>query len=291
MSSEKRNIRVRVSEDEYSLVREILQKKKRGGALPKITEIDNYVSSWLSEFPDGREETFNILNIEGKTGIVNDIHLGIHDKSAITTALTYFKKEKLDNLILNGDILDASSISRHPKTSGMPNFTYEINLAKTFLSNLQSDFPNVKIYFKEGNHEDRLQRYIMERAEQLDGLVDLETMLEFEKRNIHHVESLRYMSVNGIHVFHGHEIQVSGRNAVKRLYEKTAHSALMGHVHRVDHFVKKGTDEIYRDTYTVGCLCKLKQAYMMHSDSQHGMAIIEKDGHVRNHEIRNGIVL
>lgn len=286
-----RHIRIRVSPDEYTFVREILQKKKIGGQLPKIEELDTYVSEWLSDFPDGREETFNPISVSGKTAVLSDIHLGIHDKTAIIGALTYLKKEKIENIILNGDILDSTAISKHPKNSQTPKYLFEIELAKTFLTSVQSDFPNAKIYFKVGNHEDRLQKYIMENAEQLDGLVNLSSLLEFEKRNIQFVESLQFTIVNNVHVFHGHEIRVSGLNAAKKLFDRTVHTSVMGHVHKIGHFVKKGTDEIYRDTFTTGCLCKLKQGYIFHSDSQHGMAIIESDGLVRNHEIRNGVVL
>jgi predicted phosphodiesterase len=291
MSTRKRHIRVSVTEDEYRFVREVLQKNKAGGRLPKLEEIDTFVSEWLNDFPDGREETFNPISIEGKTAILSDIHLGIHDKQALTSALTYLKKEKIENLILNGDILDSTAISTHPKNPQTPKYLYEINLANQLLSSLGSDFPKVKIYFKEGNHEDRLQRYIMANAEQLEGIVDLQKILDLESKGISYVESLRYMIVNSIHVFHGHEIKVSGNLAARKLYDKTANSSLMGHVHKIGHYVKKGIDGRYRDAFTTGCLCKLSQGYMMHSDSQHGFAIIEKDGIVRNIEIRNGVVL
>jgi predicted phosphodiesterase len=286
-----RHIRIRVSQEEYGFVREVLRKKKSGGQLPKIEEIDSFVSEWLNDFPDGREETFNPITIEGKAAILSDIHLGIHDKQAITSALTYLKKERIDFLILNGDTLDSTEISTHPKNSKTPKYLHEVTLAKSLLSAIAIDFPHTKIYFKEGNHEDRLQRYIMANAEALDGIVDLPKILDLEAKGIGYVESLRYMIVNNIHVFHGHEIRVSGTNAARKLYDRTAHSSLMGHVHKIGHFVKKGTDGIYRDAFTTGCLCKLSQGYMMHSDSQHGFAIIERDGNVRNHEIRNGAIL
>ena len=287
----KRNIRVSVSEEEYKFVREVLHKTKGKGRPARITEHDTFTSEWLSLFPDGQEQTKNTIAVSGKTAILSDIHLGVHDKQALIGVLTYLKKERPDNIILNGDIIDSASISKHPKRGDEPKYLYEVELCKNFLNAIATDYSYAKIYFKEGNHDERLSRYIMSEADQLNGLVSLESLLGLEKLGIHFVESTQFMKTQNVYVIHGHELKVSGGvNPSRSLLLKSFQNTIMGHVHKTTFSSAKNMDGVPIRTWTTGCLCKLSQCYMPHSNSNHGFAIVENDGTVRNHWINNGVV-
>jgi UDP-2,3-diacylglucosamine pyrophosphatase LpxH len=291
MSNNKRHIRVSVSEEEYKLVREILRKTKGVGRKANVSELEYYSPEWLNEFPDGREQVKNPIKLEGKTAILSDLHLGIHDKAAIVAALTYLKKEKCENIILNGDILDSAAISRHPKSPDTPKYLHEIELAKKFLSSIRQDYPDARIIFKEGNHEDRLVRYIMEKATELEGIVSLKEMLELDKHGIEYCESTQILRANNVFVIHGHELKIGGGiNPARALLLKSFESTIMGHVHRSSFSSGKSLSGKFIRTWTTGCLCKLSQGYMPYSSSNHGFAIIESDSSVRNLWINNGVV-
>jgi predicted phosphodiesterase len=291
MSNPKRNIRVSVSEEEYKVVREILHKTKGRGRPPKISEIDTALGDWIADFPDGDDVIQNPYKIEGRVGILSDIHLGVHDKTALLGAITYLKKEKPDYIILNGDILDSASLSNHVRTATPPTYLYEIELGKNFLRSLQTEFPSAKIIYKEGNHEDRLTRYIMQRASELEGIVDLPRLLKLKELGIDYVEGTRFIQHGKTFIIHGHELKISGGvNPARALLLRAFGNCIMGHVHRTSFAHGKNMQGKYIRTYTTGCLCKLQQGYMPHSQSNHGFAIIEEDEVVRNHWIQNGVV-
>lgn len=291
MSKQKRNIRVSVNEDEYRFVREVLRKTNGAGRKANVSELETYAPEWLNDFPDGLDVVKNPLSITGKTAVLSDIHIGVHDKQALVGALSWLKKERIENLVLNGDIIDSSAISRHPKSPNTPKYLYELELTKKFLTSLRIDFPDVRIVFKEGNHDDRLSRYIQQTATELDGIVSLPLLLELENKGIEFVETTQIMKVNEVHVIHGHELRVSGGvNPARALLLKSFESTIMGHVHRTSFSSGKSLSGKFIRTWTTGCLCKLSQSYMPYSSSNHGFAIIEGDNTVRNLWINNGIV-
>jgi hypothetical protein len=280
--------RPRLNHDEYTAV---LNYRIGKGFEPSPEDKPEVVPDWLNTFEDGREEVLPVLRIQGKTAVFSDIHLGIHDKAALIAAIQYAKQDRVENIILNGDILDSAQISRHPKHADTPKFLNEIELAKQFLEGLRSEFKDQNIYFKIGNHEDRLERYLMQNADALAGLIDFRKLLKLDDLGIRFVESTQFMKVENTYIVHGHEMKVSGGvNPARALILKAAANVVMGHVHRTSFASIKSLDGKFYKAYTMGCLCKLRQAYMPHSNSNHGFAIIQENGMVDNLFIENGVV-
>jgi UDP-2,3-diacylglucosamine pyrophosphatase LpxH len=280
--------RPRLNHEEYTAV---LNYRIGKGFEPSPEDKPEVVPEWLNTFEDGREEVLPALRIQGKTAVFSDIHLGIHDKAALIAAIQYAKQDRVENIILNGDILDSAQISRHPKTADTPKFLNEIELAKQFLEGLRSEFKDQNIYFKIGNHEDRLERYLMQNADALAGLIDFRKLLKLDDLGIRFVESTQFMKIENTYIVHGHEMKVSGGvNPARALILKAAANVVMGHVHRTSFASIKSLDGKFYKAYTMGCLCKLRQAYMPHSNSNHGFAIIQENGMVDNLFIENGVV-
>jgi UDP-2,3-diacylglucosamine pyrophosphatase LpxH len=280
--------RPRLNHEEYTAV---LNYRIGKGFEPSPEDKPEIVPEWLNTFEDGREEVLPVLRIQGKTAVFSDIHLGIHDKAALIAAIQYAKQDRVENIILNGDILDSAQISRHPKHADTPKFLNEIELAKQFLEGLRSEFKDQNIYFKIGNHEDRLERYLMQNADALAGLIDFRKLLKLDELGIRFVESTQFMKIENTYIVHGHEMKVSGGvNPARALILKAAANVVMGHVHRTSFASIKSLDGKFYKAYTTGCLCKLRQAYMPHSNSNHGFAIIQENGMVDNLFIENGVV-
>jgi UDP-2,3-diacylglucosamine pyrophosphatase LpxH len=280
--------RPRLNHEEYTAV---LNYRIGKGFEPSPEDKPEVVPEWLNTFEDGREEVLPTLRIQGKTAVFSDIHLGIHDKAALIAAIQYAKQDRVENIVLNGDILDSAQISRHPKHADTPKFLNEIELAKQFLEGLRSEFKDQNIYFKIGNHEDRLERYLMQNADALAGLIDFRRLLKLDEFGIRFVESTQFMKIENTYIVHGHEMKVSGGvNPARALILKAAANVVMGHVHRTSFASIKSLDGKFYKAYTMGCLCKLRQAYMPHSNSNHGFAIIQENGMVDNLFIENGVV-
>lgn len=278
----KKRIRPRMSDEEYA------QWQRLQG---KEYTIEGVESEWLHSFADGVDEVANAVKVEGKTAVLCDIHLGVHDKQALIAAMNYIRREKVDTIILNGDTIDGAKISRHAKSLHQPKFTQELELAKTFLTGLRSDFSKARILFKLGNHEDRLYDYMMKNADELAGLIDFNRLLNLENLGIELVESTAFIKHPGTYIVHGHEMKISGGvNPARSLLLKAFDNTVMGHVHKSTSSSGKNLSGVFVRTHTIGCLCKLAMGYMPHSNSNHGFGIIEADGKFRNHWIINGVV-
>lgn len=256
-------------------------------------QTDDFVDlpEWLVEMPDGKDEVDEHIVIEGNTAILCDIHLGYHDIDAIRACIQHLRKYKVDNIVLNGDTVDAHKLSRWAKRKDDIEFTTELQLARNFIDNLRMTFPKAKIHFKVGNHEDRLERYIQEKADQFAGLVSWESLLELNKRGIKFVDTNQAMLCNGTWILHGHEIKVSsGQNPANTLLNKTFANSCMGHLHKTHTISRKTIDGSYIRCDVIGTLSKLKRGYMPYSNSNHGFAIIEDDGTMQNLRIDDGKV-
>jgi len=255
-------------------------------------DVDSYsLDEWLIEMPDGKDEIKNDIVIHGRTAVLSDIHLGFHCKESLSACIQYLKKEDIKNIVLNGDTIDAHRLSKWNKSENDLPFSTELTMCKKFMRNLQNTFPDAKMYFKIGNHEDRLEQFIQRNALEIAGLIDFEFLLELKKNNIELVESLTYMKIGNTYLLHGHEIKASGSNPASSVLNKVLTDCVIGHVHRTDTKVRKTADGTYITCHTVGTLGKTVRAYHRQSDSNNGFAIIEDDGYVINKRIKNGIVL
>ena len=282
--------RPRLNDQEYGAILNYRNGKKFN---PDAVEVSNPapVPEWLNTLEDGREEVLPTLRVQGKTAVFSDIHLGVHDKAALIAAVQYAKQDRVENIILNGDILDAAQISGYPKSPETPKFLHELELTKNFLEGLRSEFKDENIYFKLGNHEDRLKRYLMQNADAVAELIDFRKLLKLDDLDIRYVESTQFMRIENTYIIHGHELKVSGGvNPARALILKAAANVIMGHVHKTSFSSIRSLDGKFYKAYTSGSLCKLKQGYMPHSNSNHGFAIVQENGVVDNLWIENGVV-
>ncbi len=277
----KGNARYRLTEDEIEALTRYRLKTDSFQDLPE----------WLIEMQDGKEEVSEHIVIEGNTAILCDVHLGFHDIDAIRACIQFLRTMKVDNIVLNGDTIDAHKLSRWAKRKDDIEFTTELQMARNFIDNLRATFSKARIYFKVGNHEDRLEHYIQEKADQFAGLVTWQSLLELDAKGVKFVDSNQIMFCHGTWITHGHEIKVNGAaNPAVTLMNKTMTNTCMGHLHRSQTMHKKSLDGEYLRADVIGTLSKLKRGYMAYSQSNHGFAFIHEDGEFQNIRIEDGKV-
>jgi len=275
------NQRFRLKPDEMEmLIRHRLQ-----------TDSFDDLPEWLIEMQDGKDEVSDHVVIEGNTAIICDVHLGFHDIDAIRACIQYLRKLKVDNIVLNGDTVDAHKLSRWAKRKDDIEFTTELQMARNFIDNLRMTFPKAKIFFKVGNHEDRLEHFIQEKADQFAGIITWQSLLELDKKGIKFVDSNQLMFCHGTWIAHGHEIKVNGgANPAVALMNKTLTNTCMGHLHRTQTIQKKTLEGEFLRADVIGTLSKLKRGYSPYSQSNHGFAFIHEDGEFQNIRIEDGKV-
>jgi metallophosphoesterase superfamily enzyme len=89
-----------------------------------------------------------------------DVHIPFHNREVLELAVKYGEFYQPDIIILNGDFADHYSQSHWQKDPRKRNFPKEVETVKIALEWLRALFPNAMIYWKEGNHEERIMGFI-----------------------------------------------------------------------------------------------------------------------------------
>jgi len=261
------------------------------------------------KLPDSDETDYSPFVVHGKRiGVINDVHVPYHSISALTVAISFLKRSKIDVLICNGDFWDFHGLSRFIKDPRKRRFASEIQVGIQLLELLQKEL-KCKIIFKPGNHDDRLLHYLWQKMGEIDELADLEEIKELSlesivrKRSpnldIEFVKSKQIIRVNDLNIVHGHEFASSIMSPVsiaRGLYLRAKASSLCGHHHRTSEHTENSIESKIVTTWSVGCLCELHPEYMPINNWNHGFALIEVNEenqtfHVVNKRIYGNTVL
>lgn len=165
------------------------------------------------------------------TLIVPDVHCPYHDQHAWDLMLEAGKTISPDAIVVMGDLLDCYTVSRHSKDPARAGtLDKEVAAAREMLDQLDSLGAKEKVYL-EGNHEQRLVRYIQDKAPELFGIFDLPKLLHLADRGWEWVAYRDHKRRGAVHFTHdtGH----SGRYAVYRSLDVYQHSVATVHTHRM----------------------------------------------------------
>src|SRR6185312_7644904 len=132
-----------------------------------------------------------------RIAIFADIHTPFHNISALTAAINFTKKEKPDALLLNGDTIDCHQLSRFIKDPKKRNFKQELDTFKALFEVFEKQL-KCKIYFKIGNHEERYEHFLYQKAGELVGIEEFEfsNIIKARARGIEIIADKRYMQMN-----------------------------------------------------------------------------------------------
>jgi len=231
--------------------------------------------------------------------ILSDVHLPYHSMEALQLALEYGEKRKPTLILLNGDLFDFYAISRWETNPKMRDFPAEVRAGKFFLGGLRKRFPKARIIFREGNHEERWEKYLRLKAPDLLGLPDFEweSVYGLEEFRIERIGDKRPVRLGELNTLHGHEYVFAISNPVnpaRGLFLRAKCHALCGHFHQPAQHSEKNVEQKLVTTWSTGCLCDLTPEYRPLNPWGHGFAFVEigKDGSfaVDNLRIVNGKV-
>lgn len=283
-------------DDEYKPVREI---PTAGHNLPVGKHELEFDASGL---PDPFPESFEPFTVDnsGQWLVISDIHIPYHDRTTLELALKEAKRRRVVGVILNGDILDCHELSDHDKDPRAPRYVEELQTGKQFLGWLRKQLPNARIIYKQGNHEDRLERYLIRKAPVFFGLEAVTTpaLLGLNQHGIEWVADKRIIMLGKLNVIHGHEYRggvSSPVNPARGLYLKARSVAMAGHHHQTSEHHAKDIRGRAEAAWSLGCACYLQPAYMRFNGWNHGFAFTDlyEDGDfsVENKRVLNGKIV
>ena len=215
---------------------------------------------------------------------IGDLHIPYHSIEPIRLALKYGQQNGVNTIYINGDLIDCYSISRFSKDPSMMGLKEEIELTAQFLRNLRALFPQASIYYKIGNHDERLDKYAKEKAPDLlkaGAIRSLPELLGCADLGIEIIESKQLAKAGKLFVIHGHEYGGSGSvNVARNLNVKAQDNVLTHHFHRDQEFISKPLNDKPIGAWSIGCLCGLNPDYMPFNNWLWGFAhqVIDDNG-------------
>jgi len=251
------------------------------------------------KLPASDETSFEPFKLKHKRiAIFSDIHAPYHSVEAISAALDYCKKEKPDAVLINGDMFDFHKLSRYAKDPRKKNFAEEIAIGCEIMNIIQKTL-KCKLYFKEGNHDERYTHYLWMKAGELNGVEDfsLEQIIKKRVKDVVYIGEKTIVKAGDLSILHGHEFPqsvISPVNIARGLYLRAKGSALCGHHHKTSEPTEQDINGKITTTWSVGCLSELHPQYMPINSWNHGFAIVDvcgKEFEVRNKRIWKGKVL
>ena len=249
------------------------------------------------KLPESDETKYEPYIIKGSKvlGILSDVHVPYHSIEALTVALDEFKKLGVDTVLINGDFLDFHTLSRFLKDPRKKSFAHELETANQLLDIICQMFG--KVVFKLGNHDERYEHYMMQKAPELLGVREfqLSYLLKAHDRKMDVVSDKRIIKAGKLNIIHGHEYPsaFSPVNIARGLYTKAKVCAIQGHNHQTSEHSETDMNGEITTTWSMGCLSELHPAYMPLNRWNHGAAVVHLDSdgitfHVDNFRIRKG---
>ena len=227
-------------------------------------------------------EPYSIL--QSKILILSDLHFPYQDNQAIKAAINYGKEQKVNCIVINGDLIDFANISRHERDWRMRSVAQEFDAVREWLTELRRHFPKAKIVFKEGNHDERWEKWLYLKAPEIfdDKEFTLESRLRLGELKIDIVKDKLPIKIGKLTVLHGHELQGGGGvNPARATFLKTIDNVLIGHVHRSSMHTEPTLSGQVIVTTSQGCLCGMYPMFARVNKWNLGFSFV-------NHDIKTG---
>lgn len=231
--------------------------------------------------------------------VISDVHIPFHNTEALVCALEYGKAHGCESILLNGDIMDCHKVSHFRNVAPVRlRFADEVRMARMFLQGLVKQFKHV--WYKYGNHEERYENYLMDRAADLYGVeqFELSHILGLYDLGIKWIKDMRPVQFDRLTILHGHEHKggiIAPVNAARGLFLRAKSIAMMGHSHQTSEHTETTLDDHILTCWSVGCLAQLHPKYMPLNKFNHGFAVVDKNARggfrVENKRILKGNVL
>lgn len=180
--------------------------------------------------------------------VLSDFHCPYYDRKLLEVTEQVLLQAQPDRLIINGDLVDWPSVSRHAKERGEATANECIQSAGEVLARLVAAVPDdCLVQFIPGNHDSNLSRYLLERADAAADLCvagsdvpvwSIRNLLRFDELGVEMIGSedrWQHATVkltDELVVRHGLSVRAGSAASVLANMRKAEFATVSGHTHR-----------------------------------------------------------
>jgi len=217
------------------------------------------------------------IKFQGIAVILNDTHNPFQDQRALREVELFLEELQPDLVAYVGDLNDFYQISTFDKNPGRANHLQkDLDSTTNMFKRQRALLPNARMIQLDGNHEDRLRRYLWGNSTALASLRSLrvENLFELRDSEIEHVPYEDGLLVNGVFlVDHGDMIRAHSAFTAKGMSDKHGGCGIHGHTHRLGSYYKRDRFGIY-GWWENGCLCSLDPDWIQNPNWQQGFSLV-----------------
>ena len=166
-----------------------------------------------------------------KIAAIPDTHCPAHDARSLNLAIKVIKAFKPDVLIHMGDLPDFRAVSRYDKNPYVErNFKHEISTVRKVREKLDP-LAKRKIFLC-GNHERRLEAYLIQKAPELDGYITIDNTLQLSENGWEYHPYQEVVTIGKLSFVH--DLGFSGKYSLSQTMDAFPGNIIIAHTHRFE---------------------------------------------------------
>jgi predicted phosphodiesterase len=167
---------------------------------------------------------------------IPDSHIPYEDKPAFNLMLKAGAVFRPDHTIILGDFADFYGVSSHSKDPNRAlKLKDEIDATKVALDKVLALGAKNNV-FVSGNHEDRLERYLRDKAPELFNFITIPQVLGLKEKGFKYTAYKQTYKIGKLNVTH--DCGKAGRDAHMKSLDTFQHNVVIGHTHRLGYIVE-----------------------------------------------------
>ena len=193
--------------------------------------------------------------------ILSDHQARYNDLLTQRAYMTFLKDFQPDVVVNNGDLFDFAALSSFRRTlTERASLMEDVAAGRNILMKQREVLPRARIMLIEGNHEERLSRYLLDHAEALSDSPSL-TLPQFVGLDEFGVDYIGPYGAgfdwHGVFVYHGARIAPHSAYAARAELYDAGTSGVSGHTHRLGahYYTDRRESHVWLEN---GCLCNIR---------------------------------
>lgn len=193
---------------------------------------------------------------------IPDCHVPYQDKVAFNLMLKAAKVFKPDHVVILGDFADFYGVSSHSKDPNRAlKLVEEMDAVKEALDQVKAIGARTNA-FVAGNHEDRLERYLRDRAPELFNFISIPKIMELKEKGFSYTPYKQSHRIGKMNITH--DTGNAGRYAHYKSLDTFQHNIVIGHTHRLGYAVEGNAQGERHVTAMLGWLGDVKEIDYLH---------------------------